>query len=53
MAVDNPEVVKRLLAFAAMARADLGDGKRKGKGQREAGWVDEPSPRLMDVVPGP
>ena len=35
----NPDVVKKLLAFAEMARDDLGDAltKRKGKGVREPG----------------
>ena len=37
----NPEVVKRLKAFAEKARADLGDSltKRKGAGVREPGRV--------------
>ena len=43
----NPEVVARLLALAEKARADLGDVGRKGPGQREAGWVEKPSPRLL------
>jgi arylsulfatase A-like enzyme len=43
----NPEVVKRLLALAENAREDLGDVDRPGKGQRPAGWVDEPAPRLI------
>lgn len=42
----NPRVVKRLLAFAEQARAELGDVDRPGKGQRPDGWVDQPSPRL-------
>ena len=47
LAAQKPEVVKRLLALAEKAREDLGDLNRPGKGQRKAGWVDEPSPRLM------
>ncbi len=43
----NPEVVRRLLALAEKAREDLGDVDRPGKGQRKAGWVDQPAPRLM------
>jgi arylsulfatase A-like enzyme len=43
----NPEVVARLLALAEEARRDLGDVGVKGAGQREAGWVESPSPRLM------
>ena len=47
VAADNPEIVKRLLAHAAAAREDLGDVDRPGKGQRKAGWVEQPSPRLL------
>ena len=47
VAAENPDVVKQLLALAEQARNDLGDVDREGKGQRPAGWVDEPSPRLM------
>ena len=43
----HPEVVKRLLALAEKAREDLGDVNRAGKGQRPAGWVDKPEPRLL------
>jgi len=43
----HPEVVKRLLALAEKAREDLGDMDRTGKGQRPAGWVDKPAPRLL------
>ena len=47
LAAKNPAVVKRLLALAETAREELGDGGRQGKGQRKAGWVKEPSPRLL------
>ena len=47
VAAENPEVVQRLLAHAETAREDLGDVNRPGKGQREAGWVDKASPRLL------
>jgi hypothetical protein len=47
VAAGNPEVVKRLIAFAEEAREDLGDVDHPGKGQRKAGWVDKPSPRLL------
>ena len=43
----HPEVVKRLLSLAEKARADLGDWQREGAGQRPAGWVDNPTPRVM------
>ncbi|MCY4186893.1 MAG: sulfatase [Bryobacterales bacterium] len=35
-----PQVVARLQALAALARADLGDGKRAGRNQRPPGMVD-------------
>jgi len=44
----NPEVVARLLTLAEKARQELGDVDRPGKGQRPAGWVDQPSPRLLE-----
>ncbi len=48
LADKNPDVVKRLLALAEMARVDLGDLERKGKNQRPAGWVENPKPLLFD-----
>ena len=47
VAVQNPEVVNRLLAHAESARKELGDVGRDGRGQRKAGWVDKASPRLF------
>ena len=47
VAAEHPDVVKKLLTFAEEARAELGDGESTGKGQRPAGWVDTPSPRLL------
>jgi len=47
VAAANPKVVKQLLAYAENARKELGDVNRPGKGQRKAGWVDKPSPRLL------
>ncbi len=46
----NPEVVRRLLALVEKAREELGDVDRPGKGQRPAGWVDEPAPRLLPAT---
>jgi len=43
----NPEVVQSLMAMAERAREEIGDVGRRGSGQRDAGWVDEPRP----VVP--
>lgn len=42
-----PEVVRELLALAEKAREELGDMDRKGKGQRPAGSVPNPEPRLL------
>ncbi len=42
-----PDIVKRLLAWAEKAREDLGDIGHKGSGQRQAGWVKNPTPRVL------
>ena len=47
LALENPTIVERLLEYAEKARADLGDVGIKGEGQRSAGWVEKPSPRLL------
>ncbi|MDA2938633.1 hypothetical protein MYX75_10270 [Acidobacteria bacterium AH-259-A15] len=44
VAADHPAVVKRLLALAELAGADLGDGQKQGKHQRPAGFVEKPKP---------
>jgi len=46
----NPDVVKRLLAFAEKARDDLGDLNREGRNQRPAGWFETPKPLLFEPV---
>ena len=43
----HPEVVARLMAMAEAAREELGDLGREGTGQREAGWVENPTGRFM------
>jgi arylsulfatase A-like enzyme len=43
----HPDVVRRLMALADKARADLGDLGCEGANQRPAGWVDHPTPRLL------
>jgi hypothetical protein len=48
LALENPEIVERLLTYAEKARLDLGDVGMKGQGQREAGWVSKSSPRLLE-----
>ena len=47
LALENPVIVERLLKYAEKARADLGDVGVIGEGQRDAGWVEKPSPRLL------
>jgi arylsulfatase A len=48
----HPDVVQRLLACAEDARNELGDTGRRGAGQRRAGWVEQPTPRiLLPTVP--
>lgn len=44
VSAENPAVVKRLLALADQAREELGDMDRDGRGQRPAGWVENPQP---------
>lgn len=46
MSGDRPDIVKRLMALADQARADLGDIDRDGANQRPAGWVDNPQFQL-------
>ncbi len=47
VAADHPDVVKRLLDLAEKAREDLGDVGREGRGQRPAGLVTAPGPRVL------
>lgn len=47
LAAERPEIVQRLTALAERIRADLGDGDEVGPGQRPAGWVASPTPRLL------
>ncbi|MDO8539498.1 MAG: hypothetical protein Q7S40_03595, partial [Opitutaceae bacterium] len=44
LSAQHPEVVQRLLAMAEKIRDEIGDGNRPGKGQRPAGWVENPKP---------
>jgi arylsulfatase A-like enzyme len=48
LAEKHADVVKRLVAFAEIARKELGDLDRPGVGQRPVGRVDTPSPRVLD-----
>jgi arylsulfatase A len=40
----HPDIVRRLLAYAEKIREEIGDGERKGTGQRPAGRVESPKP---------
>ncbi|MCA9033273.1 MAG: sulfatase-like hydrolase/transferase, partial [Planctomycetaceae bacterium] len=48
----QPEVVAQLLELAEQARADLGDEGRVGAGQRPAGFVANPTQRVLGSVNG-
>lgn len=43
----HPEIVQRLLKCADTARQTLGDNEKRGSEQREAGHVENPTPRVM------
>nr|HPN84019.1 sulfatase-like hydrolase/transferase [Victivallales bacterium] len=45
----HPDVVRRLSAIAEKARRDLGDWDCQGANQRLAGWVEHPTPRLVEI----
>jgi arylsulfatase A len=47
LADKNPDVVKRLSAFAEVARKELGDLDRPGTGQRPVGRVEKTRPIIM------
>ena len=47
VAKEHPEIVARLGKLAKAARAELGDVGRKGCGQRPAGRVENPTPRVL------
>lgn len=48
VAADHPDVVARLMAIAEVAREDLGDRGRPGKGQRPVGKIaGAPKPQLL------
>jgi len=42
-----PDVVARLMTLAEKAKVDLGDRGSEGRGQRKAGWVEDPAPLLQ------
>ncbi len=43
----HPDVVARLTSLAERAREELGDLDRPGNGQRPAGWVENPTARVL------
>lgn len=48
LSAKHPDVVKRLMDLAEVARAELGDGNKAGRGQRPAGLVEKAVPLLLD-----
>jgi arylsulfatase A-like enzyme len=47
VSAQHPDIVAKLTAMAEKARAELGDGERRGKGQRDGGHVENPKPLLL------
>lgn len=47
VAADHPDVVARLNALADEMRADLGDTGMDAPGRRPAGWVENPTARVL------
>lgn len=47
VAAEHPDVVARLTKLAEAGRADLGDGKKRGRGQREIGKMQNPVPQVL------
>ena len=47
VAGDHPEIVARLTKLAEAGRADLGDGKKRGSGQRAIGKMENPVPQVL------
>lgn len=47
LAAEHESVVARILVSAEQARRDLGDGDREGEHQRPAGWVEDPTARVV------
>jgi len=47
VSAQHPEIVAKLTAMAEKARAELGDGDRRGAGQRDAGHVEDPKPLVL------
>ena len=46
---EHPEIVKKLRDYAEHARATLGDTDRPGTEQRDPGFTQDPTPRLLEV----
>lgn len=51
VAADHPDVVARLTALAERARRDLGDRDRPGQNVRPAGYIENPTPRVLTTEP--
>ena len=47
VAAEHPDIVARLMKLAEAGRADLGNGTKRGTGQRERGKVENPVARVM------
>ena len=51
LAQTHPDQVRRLMALAEIARADLGDRGRPGANQRPPGKVEQPRPQVLESRP--
>lgn len=49
---ERSDVVQRLLSLAEKARQELGDEAVKGSGQRKAGYVENPTARVLNAAKG-
>lgn len=47
LSAQQPEVMARLMTLAEQAREELGDVGHAGTGQRPAGWVENPTARVL------
>jgi arylsulfatase A-like enzyme len=46
VSAEHPDIIASLLALAGRVRSEIGDTTIAGKGQRPAGWVENPKPLL-------
>jgi len=52
LSATHPDIVQRLQTYAQTARQTLGDNETRGSEQRDAGHVENPTPRIKTVGQG-